>query len=61
MFHISGLQSSSVTPMATGAGNVWPMGKFDPATVIRLTNEEQIYAWNGTATHIFRLLEDQTF
>jgi len=60
MFHISGLQSSSVTPMATGAGNVWPMGKFDPATVIRLTNEERIYAWNGTATHMFRLLEDPT-
>ena len=60
MFHISGLQSSSVTPMATGAGNVWPMGKFDPATVIRLTNEERIYAWNGTATHMFRLLDDPT-
>ena len=58
MFHISGLQSASVTPMATGAGNVWPMGRFDPATVIRLTTEEDIYAWNGTATHIFRLLQD---
>ena len=57
MFHISGLQSASITPMATGAGNVWPMGRFDPATVIRLTAEERIYAWNGTATHIFRLLE----
>jgi len=57
MFHISGLQSASITPMATGAGNVWPMGRFDPATVIRLTTEEGIYAWNGTATHIFRLLE----
>ncbi len=57
MFHISGLQSASITPMATGAGNVWPMGRFDPATVIRLTTEERIYAWNGTATHIFRLLE----
>ena len=58
MFHISGLQSASITPMATGAGNVWPMGRFDPATVIRLTTEEDIYAWNGTATHIFRLLQD---
>ncbi|MEE2959076.1 MAG: class I adenylate-forming enzyme family protein [Actinomycetota bacterium] len=58
MFHISGLQSASITPMATGAGNVWPMGRFDPATVIRLTTEEGIYAWNGTATHVFRLLQD---
>ena len=58
MFHISGLQSASITPMATGAGNVWPMGRFDPATVIRLTTEESIYAWNGTATHVFRLLQD---
>ena len=58
MFHISGLQSASITPMATGAGNVWPMGRFDPATVIRLTTEEDIYAWNGTATHVFRLLQD---
>lgn len=60
MFHISGLQSSSITPMATGAGNVWPMGRFDPAEVIRLTTEERIYAWNGTATHVYRLLEDPT-
>ena len=60
MFHISGLQSASITPMATGAGNVWPMGRFDPATVIRLTTEEGIYAWNGTATHMFRLLQDPT-
>ena len=60
MFHISGLQSSSVTPMVTGAGNVWPMGRFDPTEVIRLTTEERIYAWNGAATHIFRLLEDPT-
>ena len=58
MFHISGLQSASITPMATGAGNVWPMGRFDPATVIQLTAEEGIYAWNGTATHVFRLLQD---
>ena len=58
MFHISGLQSASITPMATGAGNVWPMGRFDPATVIQLTTEEGIYAWNGTATHVFRLLQD---
>jgi acyl-CoA synthetase (AMP-forming)/AMP-acid ligase II len=60
MFHISGLQSASITPMATGAGNVWPMGRFDPAAVIRLTTEENIYAWNGTATHMFRLLHDPT-
>lgn len=60
MFHISGLQSASVTPMATGAGNVWPMGRFNPTEVIRLTQTERIYAWNGTATHIFRLLEDPT-
>jgi acyl-CoA synthetase (AMP-forming)/AMP-acid ligase II len=60
MFHISGLQSASITPMATGAGNVWPMGRFDPATVIRLTIEEGIYAWIGTATHMFRLLQDPT-
>ena len=58
MFHISGLQSASVTPMATGAGNVWPMGRFDPAEVIRLTSEERIYAWTGSATHVYRLLED---
>ena len=60
MFHISGLQSASITPMATGAGNVWPMGRFDPATVIRLTTEERIYAWNGTATpELLRATEER--
>lgn len=57
MFHISGLQSASITPMATGAGNLWPLGRFDPATVIQLTADERVYAWNGSATHILRLLE----
>jgi len=58
LFHLSGLQSSTITSMMGGVTTVWPMGRFDPALVVRLTTEENITAWNGTATHILRLLAE---
>ena len=58
MFHLSGMQSSTVTSLMAGSKTVWPMGRFDPARVVQLTVDEGISAWNGTATHIYRLLAE---
>lgn len=58
LFHLSGMQSSTVTSLLGGVKTVWPMGRFDPTRVLQLTVDEGITAWNGTATHIFRLLAE---
>lgn len=57
LFHVSGL-NATVSAMWTGATTVWPLGRFDPATVIALTKEHGISGWGGTVTHIMRLLDD---
>jgi len=56
LFHVSGL-GATVNSIMTGATTVWPLGRFDPATVIRLTREHGINVWGGTGTHVVRLLE----
>ena len=56
LFHVSGL-SMTVGSVMTGATSVWPLGRFDPATVIELTKQEGINAWGGGTTHMVRLLE----
>jgi len=58
LFHLSGMQSSTVTSLMGGVKTVWPMGRFDPARVVQLTIDEGITAWNGTATHVYRLLAE---
>jgi acyl-CoA synthetase (AMP-forming)/AMP-acid ligase II len=58
LFHLSGMQSSTVTSLMGGIKTVWPMGRFDPARVVQLTIDEGITAWNGTGTHIHRLLAE---
>ena len=60
MFHLSGMQSAAVTSMMAGQTLVWPMGRFDPARVVRLCIDEGVGTVNGTATHILRLLEEPT-
>jgi len=60
LFHLSGMQSTAVAGMASGQKSIWPMGRFDPAEVVRITMEEGISMWTGSATHIFRLLNEPT-
>lgn len=56
LFHVSGM-GTTVSGVLTGGTTVWPLGRFDPANVIRLTKEHGISAWGGTATHVLRLLD----
>jgi len=56
LFHVSGM-SMAVSTVMSGAPTVWPLGRFDPATVLRLTREENISVWGGGVTHVVRLLQ----
>ncbi|HEY3674125.1 MAG TPA: class I adenylate-forming enzyme family protein [Acidimicrobiia bacterium] len=56
LFHVSGM-SMAVSTVMTGAPTVWPLGRFDPADVLRLTRDEGISVWGGGTTHVVRLLQ----
>ena len=56
LFHVSGLHCAAVTALAGGAKTVWPMGRFEPETTLRLIEREQITGWGYTATVLHRLL-----
>jgi long-chain acyl-CoA synthetase len=57
LFHVSGM-SMAVSTVMSGSPTVWPLGRFEPVTVLRLTREEGISVWGGGTTHIVRLLQD---
>ena len=56
LFHVSGL-GGTVSGIMTGSTTVWPLGRFEPESVIELTVREGINTWGGTGTHVIRLLE----
>jgi long-chain acyl-CoA synthetase len=56
LFHVSGM-SMAVSTVMSGAPTVWPLGRFDPANVLKLTREENISVWGGGTTHVVRLLQ----
>ncbi len=56
LFHVSGL-GATVNSIHTGSTTVWPLGRFDAATVIDLTVRYGINLWGGTGTHVLRLVE----
>jgi acyl-CoA synthetase (AMP-forming)/AMP-acid ligase II len=56
LFHVSGLHCAAITALAGGAKTVWPMGRFDPKTVLGLIEREKVTGWGYTATVLHRLL-----
>jgi long-chain acyl-CoA synthetase len=56
LFHVSGLHCAAVTALAGGAKTVWPMGRFDPETTLRLIEREKVTGWGYTATMLHRLV-----
>ncbi len=56
LFHVSGLHCAAVTALAAGAKTVWPMGRFNPETTLRLIEREKVTGWGYTATVLHRLL-----
>jgi len=57
LFHVSGLHAAICLSLATGTKVVFPTGRFDPAEVLRLIEEERITAWGGVPTMIHRVVD----
>ena len=57
LFHLSGTMGSTTAVLAGGGTTVWPMGRFDPARIIELSQQENITSWSGATTHMFRLID----
>ena len=56
LFHVSGLSATVSTMMGAGV-TVWPIGRFDPESVIELTRREGVTVWGGATTHVMRLMD----
>ena len=56
LFHVSGLHMAAVAYLVGGARSVWSVGRFDPATVMRIIEQERITHWSYTATMLHRVV-----
>jgi acyl-CoA synthetase (AMP-forming)/AMP-acid ligase II len=56
LFHVSGLHMGAVSFLVTGLSSVWLTGRFDPVTVMRLIESEEITGWSYTPTMLYRVI-----
>jgi len=61
LFHISGLHASAITSVASGMGNLWTTGRFDPEKVLKLTEQHRLTGWGGVTTQMWRIIEHPNF
>jgi acyl-CoA synthetase (AMP-forming)/AMP-acid ligase II len=55
LFHVSGLYSGAVIPLATGIKTVWTRRRFDPAHVMHTIESERVTNWGPMGTMVHRL------
>jgi acyl-CoA synthetase (AMP-forming)/AMP-acid ligase II len=55
LFHVSGLYTGAVIPLATGIKTVWTRQRFDPEHVLALLEAERVTNWGPMGTMIHRL------
>lgn len=58
LFHVSGLYTHVVTFMMSGGKTVWTTGRFDPKTVMRLIEDEQVTGWSPMGSMAARFVND---
>ena len=56
LFHLAGIQTSCTT-LLTGGKLVFPGGRFDPAEVLRLIEQERVRVWGSVPTMVSRVLD----
>jgi long-chain acyl-CoA synthetase len=56
LFHVSGLHMTAVAYLVGGVRSIWTVGKFDPETIMRLIQQDQITHWSYTATMLHRVV-----
>jgi long-chain acyl-CoA synthetase len=59
LFHVSGLHAGAISALAGGVKTVWPMGRFDAASVASLIAREKVTSWGYTPTLLKRLVESE--
>jgi len=57
LFHVSGLHNAAIVFLAGGIRSVWTIGRFDPETVMLLTERERVTGWSVTPTMLRRVVE----
>jgi acyl-CoA synthetase (AMP-forming)/AMP-acid ligase II len=55
LFHVSGLYSGAVIPLATGIKTVWTRQRFDPAHVMQTIEAERVTNWGPMGTMVHRV------
>jgi long-chain acyl-CoA synthetase len=61
LFHMSGLHAGAIAAIASGMGNLWTTGRFDPEKVLKLTEEYKLTGWGGVTTQMWRIIEHPRF
>ena len=56
LFHLAGIQTSCLT-LLTGGTLVFLSGRFDPAEVLRLIEQERVRVWGSVPTMVSRVLD----
>jgi acyl-CoA synthetase (AMP-forming)/AMP-acid ligase II len=55
LFHVSGLYTGAITPLATGIKTVWTTRRFEPDHVLGLLEREKVTNWGPMGNMIHRL------
>jgi acyl-CoA synthetase (AMP-forming)/AMP-acid ligase II len=55
LFHVSGLYTGAIIPLATGIKTVWTTKRFDPAHVLGMLERERVTNWGPMGNMIHRL------
>lgn len=58
LFHVGGCHSALISAAAAGARVVFPVGRFDPATIMALIEREQVTRWSAVPTMLWRMHGD---
>ncbi|HVT21502.1 MAG TPA: class I adenylate-forming enzyme family protein [Mycobacteriales bacterium] len=60
LFHVSGLHSGAIACLGAGNTTVWPDGKFDPVSTLKVIERERCTTWTTMPTTLWRVLHEPT-
>jgi acyl-CoA synthetase (AMP-forming)/AMP-acid ligase II len=60
LFHVSGLHSGVIACLGAGNTTVWPAGKFDPVSTLKVIERERCTTWTTMPTTLWRVVHEPT-
>jgi acyl-CoA synthetase (AMP-forming)/AMP-acid ligase II len=60
LFHVSGLHSGIIACLGAGNTTVWPDGKFDPVSTLKVIERERCTTWTTMPTTLWRVVHEPT-